>query len=292
MNEMYLRYFTNDDSFPFFIQYGHHEEDVFMHCHADFSELVIIMNGTALHHVNQDSWFIKKGDVFVLGHDVVHGYTGTDELQICNIMFPEKMLMDSDCDVRKLSGFHALFVIEPYLTKNHEFQSHLSLNLQQFEQIHSITDTMVKEYHSTKAGRTTLLSSYFMILVTLLSRFYHLPDKGNTENIMNIAKSVSYIENHYTETLSRSNLAKISNMSVRHFNRLFTATYHTTPGSYILSLRMQNACHLLANSTDSISEIALQCGFNDNNYFSRQFHKFYGFSPREYRQKGLKSPLT
>lgn len=284
MNTMYLNYFTNDDSFPFFIQYGYHDEDVFMHCHADFSELVIVMNGTALHHVNQDSWFIKKGDVFVLGHDVTHGYAETNELQICNIMFPEKTLLDSDFDTRKLPGFHALFVIEPYLTKNHEFQSHLSLNLQQFEQIHSLTDIMIQEYQSAKTGRKTLLTSYFMILVTLLSRFYQLPDKRNTENIMNIAKSVSYIENHFTEAIPNSKLAKISNLSARHFSRLFTATYHTTPGNYILSLRMQYACHLLASSTDSISEIALQCGFNDNNYFSRQFHKFYGFSPREYRK--------
>ncbi|RKI38029.1 helix-turn-helix domain-containing protein [bacterium D16-51] len=284
MEPMYLNYFTRDDSFPFFIQYGYHDENVFMHYHADFSELVIIMNGTALHHVNQDSWFIKKGDVFVLGHDVVHGYTETNELQLCNIMFPEKILLDSDFDTRKLSGFHALFVIEPYLAKNHEFQSHLTLNLQQFEQVRSLTDTMLEEYQAGRTGRTTLVSSYFMVLVTLLSRFYHLPEKENMKNIMNIAKSVSYMENHFTEAIPVNRLAEISNLSTRHFTRLFTATYHITPGSYLLSLRMQYACHLLENSSDSVSEIALQCGFNDSNYFSRQFHKLYKFSPREYRK--------
>lgn len=284
MEPMYLNYFTRDESFPFFIQYGHHESDMLMHYHADFSELVIVMNGTAMHHVNHDSYFIKKGDVFVLGHDVAHGYEDTNQLQICNVMFQPNFLQNSEYDIRQLTGFHALFVLEPYLTKNNEFQSHLSLNLQQFEEIHKLTDLMVQEYHSNAPGRITLLSSYFMVLVTKLSRFYHLPEKENIENVMNIAKSVSYMESNFTDTISLDKLASMSNLSTRHFTRLFTATYHMTPGNYLLSLRMQYACHLLLSENDTISEIALKCGYSDSNYFSRQFHKFYGASPREYRQ--------
>lgn len=284
MEPMYLSYFTREEAFPFFIQYGHHESDVFMHYHADFFELVIVINGTAMHHVNDDSYFIKKGDVFVLGHDVVHGYRDTNRLQICNIMFRPEFLLNSEYDIRQLTGFHALFVIEPYLTKNNEFQSHLSLNLQQFEEIHKLTDIMLQEYNSSVPGRMTLLYSYFMILVTRLSRFYQLPERENTDNLMNIAKSVSYIESNFTDAISLDTLAAMSNLSTRHFTRLFTATYHLTPGNYILSLRMQYACHLLLSETDTISEIALKCGYSDSNYFSRQFHKFYGTSPREYRQ--------
>ena len=61
MGPMYLHYFTQDASFTFYIQYGYHEEDVEMHLHADFSELVIVINGTAMHHVNNEAFFIKKG---------------------------------------------------------------------------------------------------------------------------------------------------------------------------------------------------------------------------------------
>ena len=282
---MHLNYFTKDSSFPFFIQYGYHDQDVAMHLHTDFSELVIVMNGTAMHQVDQDSYFIKKGDVFVLGDEVQHGYSSTNKLEICNIMFQPRMLLDSEYDIRKLSGFHALFVIEPYLTKKHEFQSRLSLNLQQFEEIHTLTDTMLREYESHAPGRNTMLSSYFMVLVTLLSRFYALPNQETETNAINIAKSVSYIENNFTESISIDELAKISHLSARHFTRLFTASYHITPGNYILSLRMQYACQLLKNTTETISEIALQTGYGDSNYFSRQFHKFYGMSPREYRNR-------
>ena len=63
---MLLSYFTNDDSFPFFIQYGWHEDTMFMHGHKDFSELVVVMDGSAEHVVEDEHFPVKKGDVFVM----------------------------------------------------------------------------------------------------------------------------------------------------------------------------------------------------------------------------------
>ncbi len=283
MEALYLHYFTDNSKFPFYIQYGYHDADLKMHTHEDFCELVIVFGGTAIHAVNEESYFIKKGDVFVLGDGVCHGYYETHQLQICNIMFqPEHILFPGD--VRKLPGFHALFVIEPYLTGRKEFQSHLSLQLEDYEQIHHLTDLMLREYQATVPGKETLLTSYFMILATTLSRLYTLPAKQKKPSLLNIAKSVSYMESNFTEPLTLEEIAAISNLSPRHFSRLFAASYHTTPGNYILSLRMQHAGGLLKNTTLSIAQVAFQSGFNDSNYFSRQFRKFYNVSPREYRE--------
>lgn len=283
MEAFYLNYFTKNGDFPFYIQYGYHDSDLKMHCHSDFCELVIVFGGTAMHSVNDESYFIRKGDVFVLGDGISHGYHDTHQLQICNIMFqPDRFLMEGD--VRKLPGFHALFVIEPYMTEKKEFQSHLSLKLKDCEQIHSLTDIMLREYQSVTPGRETMLTSYFMILATALSRLYALPTKQEESSVLNIARSVSYMESNFTEPLTLESIAQISNLSPRHFSRLFTATYHTTPGNYLLSLRMQLAGGLLRNSSQSISEIAFQSGFNDSNYFSRQFRKCYGMTPRQYRE--------
>lgn len=124
MEALYLHYFTDDRTFPFYIQYGYHDADLKMHSHSDFCELVIVFGGTAMHNVNDESYFIKKGDVFVLGGGTAHGYHDTHQLQICNIMFqPDKFLFEND--IRKLSGFHALFVIEPYLTEKKKFSEPL-----------------------------------------------------------------------------------------------------------------------------------------------------------------------
>jgi AraC-like DNA-binding protein len=284
MEMMYLGYFTQDTDYPFFIQYGFHDSDLNMHAHADFSELVIVLNGTAIHKVDNEAYFIKKGDVFVISNNTSHGYEDTHDFRICNIMYRSETL-SSNSDIRKLAGFHALFVIEPYLSMERSFQSRLKLQLADFGQVSNIISRMVQEYERKADGWKTMLNSYYMILVTLLSRAYTLSSFDVKTDVINIAKSVSYMESHYTDPISIEELAMLSNLSVRHFARVFRDTYATTPGNYILTLRMQHACSLLKNTVLTISEIAFQSGFNDSNYFTRQFHKLFHLSPRQFRNQ-------
>lgn len=285
MDTMYLRYFTQDTSFPYFIQYGHHDTDLYMHTHADFSELVIVLNGTAIHKVDNDSYFIKKGDVFVISNNTAHGYENTNDFHICNIMYHSDYLLSCDSDIRKLTGFHALFVIEPYLTMERGFQSRLKLQLADFDQVSGIVNKMLQEYEKQTDGWKTMFNAYFMMLVVLLSRAYSMPSSNEKSDIINIAKSVSYMESHYTDPITVEELASRSNLSARHFTRIFRETYQTTPGNYILSLRMQSACLLLKNTSLNITEIAFQSGFNNSNYFTRQFHKYFRITPKQYRSQ-------
>ena len=60
-NDMRLDFFTTDENFPFYIQYGNHEQEMFIHGHEDFSELVIVLGGQATHVVDNENFlfFIK-----------------------------------------------------------------------------------------------------------------------------------------------------------------------------------------------------------------------------------------
>ncbi|MDS0527032.1 AraC family transcriptional regulator [Clostridium sp. SHJSY1] len=283
MFEMKLGYFTNDESFPLFIQYGYHDEGIFRHKHKDFSELVIVIKGSANHIVDDEKFYIKKGDVFVISNDTIHGYEETENFRIINIMYRPEILFSADYDIKKSAGFHALFVLEPYCTKEHGFKSRLGLKPKDFDRINVLIDFMVSEYANKADGWQTLLGANFMILVTILSRLYSFDDRPEKSNIINIAKSISYIENHYTEDISIDVLAETSHYSSRHFSRIFSETYNTTPLNYILSLRINKACRLLKERGLTISDVAFQCGFSDNNYFSRIFKKRVGLTPKQFR---------
>ena len=128
-----------------------------------------------------------------------------------------------------------------------------------------------------------MIYSHFMELVVFLSRQYDLISLDMNDNIINIAKAISYMENHFREQISLNDLADKAQLSVRHFNRIFKENYKTTPMSYILNLRIQYACLLLRKSTLKISDISYESGFDDSNYFTRQFKKIIGSSPKVYR---------
>jgi transcriptional regulator GlxA family with amidase domain len=90
-------------------------------------------------------------------------------------------------------------------------------------------------------------------------------------------------ENMYIIKLSQ--LAKISNISTRHFNRLFRNIYKTSPLKYHLKIRLEKACRLLADDKYSITEIALICGFSDSSHFSKAFKNAFEITPLQYRKK-------
>ena len=75
-------------------------------------------------------------------------------------------------------------------------------------------------------------------------------------------------------------------MSTSQFRRRLAAVADTTPQAYITSIRMQKARNLLdTDSSLTILEIALRCGYDDQSSFTRAFKKFFGKSPTEYRGK-------
>lgn len=122
-----LSEFTSDSDFPFFIQYGRHEDSLSVHSHRDFSELTIVLSGEACHVVEDEKMTVKKGEVFIVHGDTKHGYLDTHNFRICNIMFREKYFNLRKYDISRMSGFQALFYIEPGLVKNHHFTGRMSL---------------------------------------------------------------------------------------------------------------------------------------------------------------------
>jgi AraC-like DNA-binding protein len=282
MFEMRLDFFTQDKKFPFFIQSGKHDSAMFTHTHADFSELTAVIGGTAMHCVNDEVYFIKRGDVFVINGGSGHGYRSPNNLKIYNVMFRADKLLDTDSDMYKLTGFKELFSVN---AKNKKFQSRLTLSHNAFEKFCALLKEMCQEYERKEKGWKTALKADFILSALMLSRAYSVPAGDSKVYANNLDAAITFIENNYTRQISISELASMSNSSERHFARVFRQTYKVTPGNYILELRMQRARVLLKNTALGISEISSDCGFNDSNYFTRQFHQLFGVTPREYRLK-------
>jgi len=80
-------------------------------------------------------------------------------------------------------------------------------------------------------------------------------------------------------------IAREKGISPSSLRQAWKSIYDTPPGQTLMQLRMQKATRLLAETNLPIQEIALKLGYKDPLYFSRQFHKLIGESPREYRRR-------
>ena len=123
---------------------------------------------------------------------------------------------------------------------------------------------------------------FLQILSILTADFISLSNSVNNieSKILPALKSIhtKFFENH-----PLSYYADLCDMSLPSFKREFTKIAHIPPLTYINSIRIDKAKGLLISENKTISEIAVQIGFDDPQYFGRLFKKFTGTTPTEYR---------
>ncbi len=257
-----------------------------LHDH-DFSELVIVYGGEGIHFSGESEHRIKAGDVFVINGSVEHGYRDTDKLCLVNILFlPENMNL-SLLDLPMSSAFHLLFTLEPEFRSHCEAAGYLHLTPGQLAEAMHLVDTMENELHSHRRGYRMLVSGCFMQLTALLIRYYEEPDRDVPPKMLKISEILVYLHRNYRNRISIEQLCSSSGMSESTLSRTFKQAVGTTPLDYCNRLRLRRAAELLRGTDMSISEIAVESGFEDSNYFSRIFSRQWGLSPRVYRHTNL-----
>ena len=95
---------------------------------------------------------------------------------------------------------------------------------------------------------------------------------------------VRYLDEHYREDITLDSLCRWFGYSKTRLNQLFREYTGTSVCRYLMDVRMENACRMLRGSGESIYSIAMETGFSSQNYFSRQFKKYIGCTPGEYRK--------
>lgn len=141
----------------------------------------------------------------------------------------------------------------------------------------------MKNAEITLNAQTTLLTHW--IIRSLLGENY---DMRTISSNYGIAKIEHYFELHYSQELSLTQLASIVNMSVSTFVRTFKKETGKTPKEYLNDIRINHSKKLLLRSEYSISDVAIDCGFNSTSYFTSCFSKSLGITPSQYRQNLIK----
>lgn len=106
------------------------------------------------------------------------------------------------------------------------------------------------------------------------------------DNDMTIGQLIkTYVKNNISKKITLSDISWNLHCSTVTLTEHFKAEYGMTIMDYVLKKRMERAERLLLNSELSVREVASECGFSDDEYFSRCFKKTYGKSPKHWRRE-------
>lgn len=141
-----------------------------------------------------------------------------------------------------------------------------------------VEDFIVNDRYSELSAANRLTT-----ILIAIRRLLDRPEVDRSESLDRVFNSIKHIHENFKKPLTNELLAGIEHLSVSQYIELFKKSTGTTPRSYIIELRMRNACDLLARSNLTVAQIAETVGYDDPHYFSRVFKHYRNISPEGYR---------
>lgn len=273
--------FINKNSYPVAVKFmpvGTNVENEF-HSH-EFSEIVIITAGTAVHKIDGERFPVAKGDVLLIHPGCVHAYGQTKDMALLNIIYDSKMPLPV------LESCGLPFISKLFPQKFPDCITCLEtvgkISEEDFDPIFELARRLDYESRHIRPGKQVLILSIFMEIIIYLARCEHKADVVNKYHFT-VNEIVSYMSRHYSQKILIIDLLKVAKMSERNLFRHFKSAFGVTPNEYLLHIRTQHAMDMLIKTDKQIGTIALECGFCDSNHLCNVFKKIVNMTPKEFR---------
>lgn len=250
-------------------------EPLYTHYHETL-EVVVMLNGSQQYFVNGSAYTLYGGNLFVTYPHEEHG-NGDLPQNACEFIWFQLDLTPRD-DFLGLSGQLA--------QQMYQWISQCKKRVMDVDPLD--LKLLQKAWEGLSAEKESArLLGYSALLNFISSYFYINPDKDDAANrsvTPDIQKSLQFIQDHLTTSVSIDEIAEECALSPSRFKAKFKEQMGVTPLYYMNSLKIDKAKEMLKNSDQSVIQIAFALDFASSNYFSAVFKKFTGYTPVEYRR--------
>ena len=154
---------------------------------------------------------------------------------------------------------------------------------EQYAKIRAQLDLLLEEYNNLHEDLAFL---YLTNILALLCHEQKAPTIQSPSPNELTGQILSYIQEHYATITGLDQIAKEFLITKPHLCRLFKQNTGFSVIHYLNHIKLQHACRLLESGGQSITDIALSCGFNSSMYFCRTFKSMLGLTPGQYRKTG------
>jgi len=256
-----------------------------LHWHEDL-QFTLIKFGKVAIQVNGETVILQENEGIFINSGILHQMIEIEEnSKYHSINFPKELLgffSNSRLEINYVNPYTEKLVL-PYITLRLDisWQHAILANL-----------SMIEELYLIRAEKSFAWQYQISILLvqswlTLIQTFNEIPKKEiSTKSYLyyeRIQLMLRFIHEHYCEEISLNDIAKSANISVSECTRTFKKFTQTTPYKYLIDYRIKRSLELLLENHSSISEIALDVGFNQSSHFIKEFKKQFGYPPKQYK---------
>lgn len=152
------------------------------------------------------------------------------------------------------------------------------------EEYRKIFLKLIKHYNNPSKNDEIITQSLILQLIYMISKDNkgQINRKNTAGNYSVIEKALKYIKENLTEDLNLESVAKSASISPIYFHNTFKTAVGKTLREYVEEQRIKKSIKLLQTTNKTLTEIAYECGFSSQSYFSYVFKRRMKTTPREY----------
>jgi len=270
---------TKDDPFStYHIQNRGQSFQIPVHWHDEL-EIIYVKSGFLTVNISGENYIGKPGDAFVVSPGNLHfmgSQTGT--VDYFTFLFPLKYIAFRSDDMLDDK------LIEPLNS------GHLMISPEIKDTVKEQCEQLARVYAAEIDKSESKITSQIRKKIILLQFIHELWKKGfivenDTTGRNTVEKEmVSYIQQNYMGKILLREFGEQFHLSEKYISRYFKEHFHITLSQYVTYLRLEHAKQMLQETDISVTEVAMQSGYQNISYFIRSFKKTYGVSPLKYRK--------
>lgn len=241
-------------------------------------EIMMMFNGNADVTIDNKIIKAKENDIIIINSGELHRITSDNEnLFYSTFIFPIKMLVFSSDD-------DAQNYLEPLIMNTLKFKT-LPDNENLKEELHLVLDKILNITEKKEKGFELMTKALFLEIIALFFKYNQFVENKKTENGKSerLKEILRYISKNYYSELSIPSMAEKFHMSEKYFSRYFRVSTGQNFTEYLNTLRIEKSLEFLRYTDNSITDIALDCGYENISYFNRIFKRYMNTSPLKYR---------
>lgn len=246
------------------------------HSHK-YYEILYLWSGSCSFLLKDSVYHLEKGDiVFIAPEELHHSVYSKSSCEIVNLCF-KKEYADLEMLKRWLPS-----------TELTHFQSFMgSIPALYQEDFQTLLNRMLSESTTIDEYSNAFLSCFLQETLLFLMRHSVMneeePELLHSKDA-DILEVTRYIYRNFRNPLTLDEVSAVASLSPTYFSKKFKLVTGMGFKEYLNYVRLKHARAALLTTTNTITDIALEYGFNDSNYFKDIFKKVYGKSPRDFRK--------
>lgn len=250
-----------------------------LHWHDEF-EIILVTYGRGEFSVGKTCYLCNKDDIILIPPGAIHSIArnGYEYVEYFNILFSLSLLEenpDSLCHRRYLSRLAADARLRAY---------HLPRNTPLNRRLFPLVSDLVEHRRETEGYELMIKARLFEIMHDIRDEIAE-PSRSGKSQAGRLRSVLSFVAAHFPERISVEAAAEACALSPSRFMKVFREETGMSFVQYLNDYRLEAAAEQLSAGNSSVTEAAVQNGFDNISYFIRKFQEKFGCTPNSFRRR-------